>query len=145
MGTKICTRCGLEKDISEFGWERLFQIRSSQCKTCRNEVRKEYYNENKEIELEYKWKRQLEKRDKAREYVFAYLSIHPCVDCGEGDPIVLTFDHIKGIKKMAISQLVNQGYSITALKEEIDKCEVRCHNCHQRVEKKRRGTVYPGV
>lgn len=66
MGAKVCTRCGLEKDISEFGWERLFQKRASQCKSCRNEVRMQYYDENKEKELEYKWKRQLEKREEAR-------------------------------------------------------------------------------
>jgi len=145
MGTKICTRCGLEKDISEFGWERLFQKRASQCKYCRNEVRMKYYDENKEKELEYKWKRQLEKREEARLYVFNYLSTHPCVDCGERDPLVLTFDHVRGRKKMAISQMVNQGYSIQALQAEIDKCEVRCHNCHHRIEKKRRGTIYPEV
>lgn len=104
MGTKVCTRCKLKKDISEFGWERLFQKRASQCKSCRNELRMKYYDENKEKELEYKWDRQL--------------------------------------KKMAVSQMVNQGYSLTALQTEIDKCEVRCHNCHHRIEKKGRGTKY---
>ena len=152
MGTKVCTRCHLEKDISEFGWERLFQKRASQCKQCRVEVRMQYYDENKEKELEYKWKRQLEKREEARIYVVNYLSNHPCVGIDpegcpyhETDPSVLTFDHVRGIKKMAISQMVNQGYSIKALQEEIDKCEVRCHNCHHRIEKQRRGTKYPGL
>jgi DNA-directed RNA polymerase subunit RPC12/RpoP len=46
---------------------------------------------------------------------------------------------------MVISQMVNQGYSIEALQAEISKCEVRCHNCHHRIEKKRRGTIYPDV
>lgn len=142
MRTKICTGCGVEKDVSEFGWEKLFQKRASQCKSCRKEVHMKYYDENKEKELEYQWKRQLEKREQARLYVFNYLKIHLCVDCGEADPIVLTFDHVRGTKKMALSQMVNQGYSITALQTEIDKCEVRCHNCHHRIEKKRRGTVY---
>ena len=31
---------------------------------------------------------------------------------------------------MSISQMVNQGYSIEALQAEIDKCEVRCLECH---------------
>ena len=141
MGTKVCTRCGVEKDISEFGWEKLFQKRSSQCKSCRVEVRMQYYDNNKEKELAYKWKRQLEKREEARSYVVNYLSTHPCVDCGESDPIVLTFDHVRGTKKMAVSQMVNQGYRVTTLQVEIDKCEVRCHNCHHRIEKKRRGTI----
>ena len=43
---------------------------------------------------------------------------------------------------MNISQMVNQGYSLDALKKEIGKCEVRCGNCHMRIEKQRRGTNY---
>jgi DNA-directed RNA polymerase subunit RPC12/RpoP len=142
MATKVCTKCGQEKDINEFGWERRFK-RYAQCKTCRVEKRMEYYENNKEKELAYKWDRQIKQREKARAYVTEYLNTHPCVDCGETDYIVLTFDHVRGTKKMALSQMVNQGYSITALQAEIDKCEVRCHNCHHRIEKKRRGTVYP--
>ena len=144
MTEKVCTKCGLPKDINEFGWERRFK-RASQCKTCRVEKRMEYYEENKEKELKYKWERQIRQREKARVYVFAYLATHPCVDCGKADPMVLTFDHVRGTKKMAVSQMVNQGHSVEALRAEIEKCEVRCHNCHHRIEKKRRGTVYPDV
>jgi hypothetical protein len=43
---------------------------------------------------------------------------------------------------MNISQMVNQGYSIEAMQSEIDKCEVRCGNCHMRKEKQRRGIAY---
>ena len=38
---------------------------------------------------------------------------------------------------MNISQMVNQGYSIETLKQEIDKCEVRRMNCHMKIEKER--------
>jgi len=40
------------------------------------------------------------------------------------------------------TQMVNQGYSLEAIKIEISKCQVRCGNCHLRIEKLRRGTVY---
>jgi len=32
--------------------------------------------------------------------VFNHFSKHPCVDCGETDPIVLTFDHVRGKKRV---------------------------------------------
>jgi ArsR family metal-binding transcriptional regulator len=92
--------------------------------------------------LKYKWERQVRKREEAREYVFGYLKQSKCVDCGESDPMVLTFDHVRGRKKMDISQMVNQGYSFEALQVEIDKCDIRCANCHMRIEKQRRGTRY---
>lgn len=80
-----------------------------------------------------------DKRKLARAFVWDYLSHSVCVDCGEYDPMVLQFDHVKGKKKMEISQMVAQGYSIEAILEEIAKCEVRCANCHQRREIKCRG------
>ena len=56
-----------------------------------------------------------------------YLSAHPCVDCGESDPIVLCFDHRDQTKK---KRLVNTLHS---LKYEAPKCDVRCANCHMRL------------
>lgn len=114
----------------------------SVCKPCRAAERLDYYQRNKEKELKYKHGRQKDKREDARHFVFSYLSRHPCVDCGESDPMVLTFDHVSGKKKMNISQMVNQGYGLEALQTEMTKCVVRCANCHMRIEKQRRGTVY---
>lgn len=73
-----------------------------------------------------------------RQYVTNYLNSHPCIDCGEKDIEVLEFDHVKGVKRKAISNLIMQSYSIETLIIEIDKCEVRCANCHRRITKKRR-------
>ncbi len=69
-------------------------------------------------------------RQKARDFVTAYLSEHPCVDCGESDPIVLTFDHVRGKKSNNIATMVARGLSLETLKAEIEKTEVRCFNCH---------------
>lgn len=142
MSTRICTKCGLSKDDSEYAWSIRGVKKHSACNSCRAFERKDYYRRNKERELKYKAKRQVAKREEARHFVFAYLRDHPCVDCGESDPMVLTFDHVTGRKKMDISQMVNQGYSFDAIRNEIEKCEVRCANCHMRIEKQRRGTIY---
>ena len=144
MTTKTCTKCGTTKDEEEFGWERPGH-RNAACKECRAKYQAEYYKNHTASELQYKTKRQIEKRNEARIFIFDYLKKHPCVDCGEEDPMVLSFDHVRGVKKMAISQMVNQGYSMAALQAEIDKCEVRCFNCHMRQEKRRRGTIYPDL
>lgn len=139
---KNCTKCGLPKNESEFSWSIRGVKRHSSCNSCRAEERMDYYERNKKKELEYKIKRQVAKREIARQFVFNYLKQHPCIDCGQADPFVLTFDHVRGTKKMNISQMVNQGYSLEAIQSEIDKCQVRCGNCHMKIEKVRRGTTY---
>lgn len=53
-----------------------------------------------------------------------------CTDCGESNPIVLDFDHLKN-KKYNISRMVHDGFSWKAIKKEIEKCEVVCANCHR--------------
>jgi hypothetical protein len=127
---KVCAKCSLPKDESEFSWSILGIKKHSRCKKCRAEDRMDYYEDHKDQELKYKWGRQQRKRVEAKEYVDNYKATHPCVDCGKSDPRLLTFDHVRDIKKMAISQMVNQGYSLEAIQTEIDKCEVRCLECH---------------
>jgi hypothetical protein len=65
-------------------------------------------------------------------YVLSYLKAHGCVDCPEKDPIVLDFDHVSGTKIESISRMTYQGTSLDTIKLEMEKCEVRCANCHRR-------------
>ena len=77
---------------------------------------------------------QLQHRIKNRIKSLDYLSTHPCIDCNESDPIVLDFDHRDSkTKKFNISRAVggsHRGWDL--IKREIDKCDVRCANCHRR-------------
>ncbi len=75
----------------------------------------------------------------AQYYVTNYLDLHPCVDCGERDPLVLDFDHVRGIKLSGISNMMWSGWSVKSLLEEIEKCDVRCANCHRRKTAKQFG------
>lgn len=70
-----------------------------------------------------------------------YLDEHPCVDCGESDPIVLDFDHIRGTKTASVSYLLGSSMSWDRVQKEIDKCVVRCANCHRKKTAKERGWI----
>jgi len=62
----------------------------------------------------------------ARQFVWDYLSKHPCVDCGETDPRLLEFDHADPSKKRAsVSELATGRHSIKTIKNEIAKCSVK--------------------
>lgn len=66
-------------------------------------------------------------------YVSDYLFIHPCVDCGETDVVVLEFDHVRGGKrKYCVTALIDTRATIAFISKEISKCDVRCCNCHRR-------------
>ncbi len=78
------------------------------------------------------------RKERAHKYVTDWLATHPCVDCGESDPIVLDFDHVKPILKGRVSTLRHKASSLKTLQKEIDQCEVRCCNCHRRVTVARR-------
>jgi hypothetical protein len=71
---------------------------------------------------------------------YEYLLQHPCVDCGEADPVVLEFDHVNGDKDGNIGNMIGSGRTWRRLLIEIDKCEVRCANCHRRATARRAGT-----
>ena len=45
----------------------------------------------------------------------------------------LEFDHNDKVSKFkAVSSLIRARYSLEKIKVEINKCEVRCANCHRR-------------
>lgn len=71
-------------------------------------------------------------------FIQAYLETHPCVDCGETNPIVMEFDHVTSDKQEDISRMVYSGRSLASIQAEVAKCEVRCANCHRIATHRRR-------
>jgi hypothetical protein len=61
-----------------------------------------------------------------------------CLDCGEADALVLQFDH-RGEKIHDIGWFVSSGSPARRVADELDKCDVRCANCHRRRTAKVRG------
>lgn len=70
-------------------------------------------------------------------YLLAYFKEHPCKDCGEGDPLVLEFDHL-GDKSFSIGSCLTR-YPWQAILDEMAKCDVVCANCHRRRTARRGG------
>lgn len=129
MGTKVCTECKQKKSLDSFDLKR--GKPRSNCKACVSKYTKEHYWQNKQYYLEKATVNRRLARKRLREFLYNYYKIHPCVECGEDDPMVLEFDHLRD-KYRGIAIMVNRAFSITRIKEEIAKCEIVCANCHKR-------------
>lgn len=70
--------------------------------------------------------------------MWQYLAQQRCIDCGEQDPVVLEFDHMRD-KRRNIAELISGGLTWAVIQAEIEKCEVRCANCHRRKTARERG------
>ena len=138
--SRKCYRCGELKPIGEFAWRRKAKgQRDSFCRPCRSAYGKEHYLANRQryIDQAAVVKRRL--RHERTLALIEYFRTHPCVQCGEPDPVVLEFDHVRD-KGFDIGQNL-LDYRWEAIVEEIEKCEVVCANCHRRRTAQRRGAV----
>lgn len=132
MYTKRCSGfCKASKPLSEFGVDRSrkdgLNARCKDCNRRKNDGKPKPPRDPGEV-------REYAVRIKIRnqEYAWNHLKAHPCVDCGERDPVVLEFDHVRGEKVDNISRMLCSTRSLKVIQEEIAKCDVRCANCHRR-------------
>lgn len=100
------------------------------CKPCRRKYDKEHYQKHKERYNPIKKVHRKNLRLQNMQFVVDYLRLNSCVDCGETDYIVLEFDHQRD-KYKNIAEMIKDN-SLKAIKEEIEKCDVVCANCHKR-------------
>lgn len=134
-GMRVCRRCKLVQPSSAFGF-RSFErgVRTHICRTCQSDYHREWYQRSRAAILKRsrRNRRRLKRhRGATRIKFWQYLLAHPCVDCGEADIRVLDLDHLRD-KKAEVGALVRAGASWARVLEEIEKCEVRCANCHRR-------------
>ncbi len=129
-----CTGCGLERPIVEFRVKnKKTGRRGTWCRACRSAYGKLHYERNRDAYLSRRRARRRRggERDTYWSWLMTYLSVHPCVDCGETDPVVLQFDHRDGTTKVATIGTLLSRASWRDLLREIAKCDVRCANCHR--------------
>ena len=130
--TKVCTGCGSERPLTEFPVKHKKRgTRGTRCRACRSAYGKRHYQGNRGVYLARTRARRHRERDSYWAWLMTYLQSHPCVDCGETDPIVLTFDHRELTEKIeTIGRLLSRS-GWKAFLAEVAKCDVRCANCHR--------------
>ena len=135
-----CGRCRREKPLNDFAWRRRARgQKDNYCRPCRAAYKQEHYAANRQRYIDSTARRRKGVVEKRAAYLVSYLREHPCADCGETDPIVLEFDHLRD-KKFSIGAGFRER-SWHAVLDEIAKCEVVCANCHRRRTAQRGGFI----
>lgn len=130
----ICTRCNQPKSEDDFFFrnKQTGKLRQD-CKECCRKFRhsSEHYQ---------KYKSEYRARTKARnerifkeniKHLLEFFKIHPCLICGESNPIFLDFDHRDPTtKKGNISSWI-RWQTWSKIFDEISKCDVLCVKCHR--------------
>lgn len=100
----------------------------SYCKECHRSYLKDHYKQNKQYYVSKANKRNIRVKKENSDRILEYLKEHPCVDCGENNPIFLEFDHLRD-RRLEVSRMYL--YSWDTIMDEISKCAVRCVKCHR--------------
>jgi hypothetical protein len=113
METKICSKCGVEKPVTEYH-KNGFNSKGEQkyrgyCKSCAN-------------------KRETERYWEKRKFIDSQRTA--CEKCGENRTHVLDFHHIDPKEKAFTIGVLKKGSKETILNE-INKCICLCANCHR--------------
>src|SRR5215471_17905592 len=86
------------------------------CRACQSE----HYKSREDVHVANVYRTKRLRAETVQAYVVQYLLTHPCIDCGEGDPVVLEFDH-RGDKVASVSQMISDGLPFARIVAEMDK------------------------
>lgn len=130
---RVCARCHSEKPIEAFPIkDKARGTRRAYCLPCCREYGREHYQANRATYLGRTRVRNARVKRGHQAFVLEFFGTHPCVDCGITDPVVLEFDHRDPVNKVTeVGHLIHSGSKLE-LVAEIEKCDVRCGNCHRR-------------
>ena len=130
METKICTKCKIEKPITEFRWKNKSKgMMHSQCKDCQKAQEKIHYQESKERQIAVKETAQFQKNRNIQ--LVENARAVGCRKCGERRSYVLDFHHRNTWNKEDVISHMIKSSSAENLLTEIAKCDVLCANCHR--------------
>ena len=135
------------------------------CRPCQSERQKAYYRKNTNAQLQRMYKNRRVRKKQIHQFLTNYFAKNTCVDCAkkklkvkkllsgkvptstinqvlkimDSDIRNLTFDHLhtRGKKEHTIADMIRDIQPLHRIKKEIQKCVVRCHNCHDTITVKR--------
>jgi hypothetical protein len=126
----VCANCHRKRTARYFGWTKLVGLEELVLPALPKRGTPDY-------ERIKSVRSGLARRHRNRAYVYKYLLRHPCVLCGETDPVVLDFDHLRDkVRDVTVLAHLSGPANLIA---EIDKCRVLCANCHRRHTAERAG------
>ncbi len=121
------------KPAADFAFsDQLRDTLSYDCRRCHAAERRAHYAANKPTYIRQAIAQRLAHREFNRHEVLSYLASHPCVDCGITNRVVLEFDHRDPSTKLTEVSRMIASKRWPRVFAEIEKCDVRCINCHRR-------------
>lgn len=127
---KICKKCQTELDNEAFSKDKSRRDGLSDiCKPC---AAKKFSKWSK-AKPSTRRKNAEWKKARVSQNRWNYVQLmrgKSCVDCGYDNILALVWDHVRGEKIKGVASMVTDGSPWNKILEEIDKCELRCHNCH---------------
>jgi len=132
-GQLRCSMCRQYKPLEQFAFANLKTgRRQDHCRSCHAIYRRAHYLANRDDYVQRAIAQVNGRRAVNRREIYAYLRDHPCVDCGESDVLVLEFDHRDRALKWKPVGVLAVARRWPRVRTEIEKCDVRCVNCHRR-------------
>ncbi len=130
MDEKRCVTCHEMRPLTDYNVRRAASDGlQSRCRPCS----RAWYARNKGDHVRRVATRNKRVRGEHQQRMATYFLSHPCADCGEADLRVLELDHDDPAEKTAgVGRLLATGLPWATVLAEIDKCTVRCANCHRR-------------
>lgn len=108
-----CRVCREEKPDEQFAFRvKVRNLRQNICRECSRQYSAQHYRANADTYKRRAIVNGVRRRDDLHRRLFAYLLCHPCVDCGEADPLVLDPDHRDPTEKtLNVSRMWHNAYA----------------------------------
>lgn len=121
---KKCTSCEAEKPLTEFHkCSRWADGLQKHCKDCHKQLNQSHYKKNTKAYIA----RAVSQQKEVQELVRFIKEEASCSVCGDSHWWRLAFHHVDPQEKdIEVSKIK----SLPALKTELAKCIIVCHNCH---------------